>query len=75
MQARRKIDKAPFGWYHVRAVVAGISFFTDAYDIFAINLVTAQLGVVYWQNAGKKTGTIPSNSDAVSRYPGCRETY
>ena len=28
-----------FGWYHVRAiVVAGIGFFTDAYDIFAINL-------------------------------------
>ena len=38
--ALAEIDKAPFGWYHVRAiVVAGIGFFTDAYDIFAINLV------------------------------------
>lgn len=36
--ALAEIDKAPFGWYHVRAiVVAGIGFFTDAYDIFAIN--------------------------------------
>jgi PHS family inorganic phosphate transporter-like MFS transporter len=64
--ALAEIDKAPFGWYHVRAiVVAGIGFFTDAYDIFAINLVTAMLGVVYWQTAAKKPGTIPSTSDTA----------
>ena len=64
--ALAEIDKAPFGWYHVRAcVVAGIGFFTDAYDLFAINFVTVMLGVVYW--AGKKTkpGTIPTNSDTA----------
>jgi MFS transporter, PHS family, inorganic phosphate transporter len=64
--ALAEIDKAPFGWYHVRAiVVAGIGFFTDAYDIFAINLVTAMLGVVYWQGAKKNPGTIPSSSDTA----------
>jgi PHS family inorganic phosphate transporter-like MFS transporter len=64
--ALAEIDKAPFGWYHVRAiVVAGIGFFTDAYDIFAINLVTAMLGVVYWQTAKKNPGTIPSSSDTA----------
>lgn len=64
--ALAEIDKAPFGWYHVRAiVVAGIGFFTDAYDIFAINMVTAMLGVVYWQDAATKPGTIPSNSDTA----------
>ena len=65
--ALAEIDKAPFGWYHVRAiVVAGIGFFTDAYDIFAINLVTAMLGVVYWQDApSKKAGKIPTNSDTA----------
>ena len=64
--ALAEIDKAPFGWYHVRAVVvAGIGFFTDAYDIFAINMVTAMLGVVYWQDAAKKPGTIPTNSDTA----------
>lgn len=64
--ALAEIDKAPFGWYHVRAcVVAGVGFFTDAYDIFAINLVTAQLGIVYWQDAKKKPGTIPSPSDTA----------
>jgi MFS transporter, PHS family, inorganic phosphate transporter len=40
---------------HVRAVVvAGIGFFTDAYDLFAINLVVPMLGVVYFlHNQGK----------------------
>jgi PHS family inorganic phosphate transporter-like MFS transporter len=64
--ALAEIDKAPFGWYHVRAiVVAGIGFFTDAYDIFAINLVVAMLGVVYWQGAAKSPGTLPTNSDTA----------
>lgn len=64
--ALAEIDKARFGWYHVRAIaVAGIGFFTDAYDIFAINMVTAMLGVVYWQGAAKKPGTIPSTSDTA----------
>jgi PHS family inorganic phosphate transporter-like MFS transporter len=67
--ALAEIDKAPFGWYHVRAVVvAGIGFFTDAYDIFAINLVTSMLGVVYWQESSlsdSKRGHIPSSSDTA----------
>lgn len=63
--ALAEVDKAPFGWYHVRAcVVAGVGFFTDSYDIFAINLVTGMLGVVYFQDS-KNKGTIPSNSDTA----------
>jgi hypothetical protein len=46
-------------------MVAGIGFFTDAYDLFAINFVTTMLGVVYWINAKKKPGTIPTNSDTA----------
>ncbi|KAI5868543.1 phosphate permease [Durotheca rogersii] len=50
--ALSEIDKVPFGMYHVRAVlVAGIGFFLDSYDIFAINLVTTFLGVVFWHGA------------------------
>lgn len=65
--ALEEIDKAPFGWYHVRAcVVAGVGFFTDAYDIFAIGLVTPLLGIVFWQgNPGKTQGLIPSSSDTA----------
>lgn len=59
--ALAEIDKAPFGWYHVRAiVVAGIGFFTDAYDIFAINLATPMLGVAYWHH---NKGKIPEPAD------------
>ncbi|KAG0206254.1 Inorganic phosphate transporter pho84 [Mortierella sp. NVP41] len=44
-----KIDNADFGWFHVRAcMVAGVGFFTDAYDLFAINLVSPMLGFVYY---------------------------
>ncbi|KAG8629793.1 hypothetical protein KVT40_001412 [Elsinoe batatas] len=64
--ALAEIDKAPFGWYHVRAiVVAGIGFFTDAYDIFAVSLATAVLGVVYWHDAKVGPGKIPSTADTA----------
>jgi len=67
--ALSEIDKVPFGWYHIRAVtVAGIGFFTDSYDIFAINLVTSTLGMVFWQgppipgsNSGGNYGVLPMN--------------
>ncbi|KAI1209915.1 phosphate permease [Annulohypoxylon truncatum] len=58
--ALAEIDKAPFGWYHVRAcIVAGIGFFTDSYDIFAVSLLNTMLGIVYYP--GK--GSLPTSSD------------
>jgi PHS family inorganic phosphate transporter-like MFS transporter len=46
--ALAEIDKAPFGWYHVRAIlVAGTGFFTDSYDIFCVSLLCIMLGIVY----------------------------
>ena len=39
--------------------MAGIGFFTDSYDIFAINLVTSILGMVYWQQTD--SGELPTN--------------
>ncbi|EED20893.1 phosphate:H symporter [Talaromyces stipitatus ATCC 10500] len=63
-QALEQIDNAEFGWRHVRAcIVAGVGFFTDAYDIFAINMASAMLGVVFWVDSNK--GKIPSNSDTA----------
>ncbi|KUI55180.1 Repressible high-affinity phosphate permease [Cytospora mali] len=67
------VDRVPFGLYHVRAVlVAGIGFFLDSYDIFAINLVTIFLGLVFWQGPpedardgyGGNNGVLP---DPVSQ--------
>lgn len=62
--ALAEIDRAAFSWYHVRAVVvAGIGFFTDAYDIYAINYASAMLGVVFWQQAN--AGKTPSSADTA----------
>ncbi|OCL10849.1 phosphate permease [Glonium stellatum] len=62
--ALAEIDKAPFGWYHARLiVVTGVGFFTDAYSLFAINLTTTMLGIVFWQKS--HGGTIPHNSDTA----------
>lgn len=60
--ALAEIDKAPFGWYHVRAiVVAGVGFFTDSYDIFAVSLLTTMLGIVYYPGVG----VMPVSSDSA----------
>ncbi|KAG0373085.1 Inorganic phosphate transporter pho84 [Mortierella sp. AD032] len=57
-EALSKIDNAEFGWFHIRAcLVAGVGFFTDAYDLFAINLVTPMLGMIYFG------GALPSDLD------------
>ncbi|CAO3698977.1 unnamed protein product [Rhizopus stolonifer] len=61
--ALEEIDNAEFGWFHIRAcIVSGIGFFTDAYDIFAINLVSTMIGFVYFQENGNKT---PHNVDTA----------
>lgn len=60
--ALAEIDKAPFGWYHIRAcIVAGVGFFTDSYDIFAVSLLTIMLGIVYSQ-AHKGVLTTPQDT-------------
>ncbi|KAJ8116541.1 hypothetical protein OPT61_g2055 [Boeremia exigua] len=63
--ALAEVDKAPFGWYHVRlAVVTGIGFFTDAYSLFAINLAVILLGIVYWQDETNR-GVMPHSADTA----------
>ncbi|CAO2041507.1 unnamed protein product [Urochloa humidicola] len=46
------LDVAKTQWYHFTAVViTGMGFFTDAYDLFCISLVTDLLGHIYYQNS------------------------
>ncbi|KAK4701918.1 MFS transporter, PHS family, inorganic phosphate transporter, partial [Phenoliferia sp. Uapishka_3] len=60
--ALAEVDNAKFGWFHVRAVlVAGVGFYTDAYDIFAINLASTMIGFVY--NQGPHAGKLTANQD------------
>ncbi|KAI0709941.1 inorganic phosphate transporter [Earliella scabrosa] len=47
-----EIDNAKFSRFHVKvAFVSGAGFFTDAYDIFAINIVSVILGYLYGSSA------------------------
>ncbi|KAF8640251.1 hypothetical protein AX16_010146 [Volvariella volvacea WC 439] len=49
--ALAEVDNAKFSWFHFKVcIVAGVGFFTDAYDIFAINIASTMLGYVYGAN-------------------------
>ncbi|KAJ1645308.1 hypothetical protein J3B02_001342 [Coemansia erecta] len=64
-RALAEVDNAKFGWFHVKAcLVAGIGFFTDSYDIFAINLCSLIMGYVYYANAeGDAKNSTPTKID------------
>ncbi|EAT88536.2 hypothetical protein SNOG_03331 [Parastagonospora nodorum SN15] len=54
------IDQAPFQIWVV--VVAGIGFLTDAFGLFALNVVTPMLGYVYWpSNDPNAVPEVPSS--------------
>ncbi|KAI4384472.1 hypothetical protein MLD38_002623 [Melastoma candidum] len=56
------MDKAKTQLYHFTAVViAGMGFFTDAYDLFSISLVTKLLGRIYYTSGTLKPGSLPPN--------------
>ncbi|TKY51864.1 inorganic phosphate transporter 1-7 [Spatholobus suberectus] len=61
------LDVAKTQWYHFTAIViAGMGFFTDAYDLFCISLVTKLLGRIYYTDISKpKPGVLPPNVQAA----------
>ena len=61
------LDKAKTQWYHFTAIIiAGMGFFTDAYDLFSIPVVTKLLGRIYYYNAASgKPGSLPPNVNAA----------
>ncbi|KZV32992.1 inorganic phosphate transporter 1-4 [Dorcoceras hygrometricum] len=61
------LDVAKTQWYHFTAIIiAGMGFFTDAYDLFCISLVTKMLGRIYYHVDGSpKPGTLPPNVSAA----------
>ncbi|XP_043718861.1 inorganic phosphate transporter 1-4-like [Telopea speciosissima] len=69
LQVLNALDVAKTQLYHFTAIViAGMGFFTDAYDLFCISFVTKLLGRIYYTHAGaSKPGTLPPNvADAVN---------
>ncbi|KAK4421749.1 Inorganic phosphate transporter 1-4 [Sesamum alatum] len=67
LQVLNALDVAKTQWYHFTAIViAGMGFFTDAYDLFCISLVTKLLGRIYYHHDGaEKPGTLPPNVSAA----------
>ncbi|VFQ63347.1 unnamed protein product [Cuscuta campestris] len=67
LQVLSALDLAKTQWYHFTAIViAGMGFFTDAYDLFCISLVTKLLGRIYYHVEGShKPGTLPPNVAAA----------
>ncbi|KAL6649225.1 hypothetical protein ACP70R_013449 [Stipagrostis hirtigluma subsp. patula] len=67
LQVLSALDAAKTQWYHFTAiVVAGMGFFTDAYDLFCISLVTKLLGRIYYSDpASPDPGTLPPNVAAA----------
>lgn len=67
LQVLNALDTAKTQWYHFTAIViAGMGFFTDAYDLFCISLVTKLLGRIYYHVDGSpKPGSLPPNVSAA----------
>ncbi|KAF8392207.1 hypothetical protein HHK36_022549 [Tetracentron sinense] len=67
LQVLNALDIAKTQLYHFTAIViAGMGFFTDAYDLFCISLVTKLLGRLYYHQEGShKPGTLPPNVAAA----------
>ncbi|WMV47481.1 hypothetical protein MTR67_040866 [Solanum verrucosum] len=67
MKVLNALDSAKTQWYHFTAIIiAGMGFFTDAYDLFCISLVTKLLGRIYYHVDGSsKPGSLPPNVSAA----------
>ncbi|WVY96024.1 hypothetical protein V8G54_028175, partial [Vigna mungo] len=67
IQVLNALDTAKTQWYHFTAIiVSGMGFFTDAYDLFCISLVTKLLGRIYYHVDGAAhPGSLPANVSAA----------
>ncbi|KAI3839822.1 hypothetical protein MKW98_010127 [Papaver atlanticum] len=67
LEVLNALDLAKTQLYHFTAIViAGMGFFTDAYDLFCISLVTKLLGRIYYHVDGAPNpGSLPPNVAAA----------
>jgi PHS family inorganic phosphate transporter-like MFS transporter len=64
------LDEARFQWYHVKAIlISGVGFFTDAYDLFCVGIITPMIAFARWpiypdnHHPNHKYGSLPRNLD------------
>ncbi|KAE9456293.1 hypothetical protein C3L33_11811, partial [Rhododendron williamsianum] len=67
LEVLNALDVAKTQLYHFTAIViAGMGFFTDAYDLFSISVVTKLLGRIYYtQPDASKPGILPVKISAA----------
>jgi len=63
LEVLEALDSARTQWYHVTAIViAGMGFFTDAYDLFCISTVSKLLGrLYYFDPSSTSPGKLPTS--------------
>nr|POF20580.1 inorganic phosphate transporter 1-1 [Quercus suber] len=70
MGVLKALDSTKTQLYHFTTIViTGMGFFTDAYDIFCISIITKLLGRIYYPNpiSSASPGILPPKvSDAVT---------
>ncbi|KAH7845049.1 hypothetical protein Vadar_034596 [Vaccinium darrowii] len=68
LEVLKALDVAKTQLYHFTAIViAGMGFFTDAYDLFSISVVTKLLGRIYYPPQHNKPGVLPAGvSSAIT---------
>ncbi|CAD8162290.1 unnamed protein product [Paramecium pentaurelia] len=67
-EALDALNNAKFGWFHIKAcLVSGIGFFTDAYDLFIIQLAVIMIGMVYYHDEVRDGDIIIKKADKL--YP------
>ena len=61
LEVLEALDSARTQWYHITAIViAGMGFFTDAYDLFSISTISKLLGrLYYFDPSSQKPGKLP----------------
>lgn len=64
----KALDKAKTQTYHFKAIIiAGMGFFTDAYDLFVISILVKLLGRIYYYDPSnpKHQGVLPVNVNSA----------
>ncbi|KAL5781309.1 hypothetical protein ACOSP7_006338 [Xanthoceras sorbifolium] len=67
LQVLKALDVAKTQWYHFTAIlITGMRFFTDAYDLSCIPLITKLVARIYYHKEGSYTlGYLPNNVAAA----------
>lgn len=59
----QELDNKTFSWFHIKTVIiAGMGFFCDSYDLFAISLVTKTIGRIYYPDTSYNCIPCPAGS-------------